>query len=61
MTQYERAMLKLKVLEVTQRQALIAIQTSALNTPVAITIAQESKTATDRATTWVAKLLENDV
>ena len=57
MTDYEKAMLKLKLLELTQRQTMLAIQAYDSKGSNAVAIAQEGKRQLDEATASVGKLL----
>ncbi len=57
MTEYERAMLKLKLLELTQRHSLIALAAAeSVATDVNI-VAEESKAMLDKAVKSVKELL----
>jgi hypothetical protein len=57
MTEYEKAMLRLKLLEITQRQALIAMTAMAVRSPQATQLALEGEEMLDKAITSVRKLL----
>jgi hypothetical protein len=55
MTEYEKAMLKLKLLELTQRQTILAIQ--AQGNPTTVELVQDCKSMLDAAVTSTRKLL----
>lgn len=57
MTEYEKAMLKLKLLELTQRQTLIAIAARECAHPEADAQADRGKVALDAAVATIGKLL----
>ena len=58
MTEYEKAMLKLKALEITQRQAIVAMVSMGVGSDAALKIGIESRSAVDKATVWISSLLE---
>lgn len=57
MTLFERAMLRLKLLEVTQRQSVICLLAYQVNHREADIIASEGKAVLDKAVDGVGKLL----
>lgn len=57
MTEYERAMLKLKLLELTQRQTLIAMAAFANPNDSSQCVVEEANDALDNAIAGVEKLL----